>query len=45
MLKTSLNLVKEILVRAAALPCTASLSRVGEVWAHTGRSRAVVVPD
>jgi hypothetical protein len=28
------------------LACTAySLSRVGEAWAHTGRSRAVVVPD
>ncbi|MGV9894443.1 hypothetical protein [Streptomyces tendae] len=27
-------------------PCTAfPLSRVGEAWAHTGRSRAVVVPD
>lgn len=28
------------------LPCTAfPLSRVGEAWARTGRSRAVVVPD
>jgi hypothetical protein len=28
------------------LPYTAfPLSRIGEAWAHTGRSRAVVVPD
>ena len=28
------------------LPYTAfPLSRVGEAWAHTGRSRAVVIPD
>jgi hypothetical protein len=28
------------------LPYTAfPLSRVGEAWAHTGRSRVVVVPD
>ena len=32
--------------RSLQLPRTAfPLSRAGEAWAHTGRSRAVVVPD